>query len=1040
MVSSTFTNLQNHRAALIDAIGAHNLHPNVMENDSARLVDVIDSSLEMVRDSAAYIGVISLKYGEIPECPVRNPDNLSLTELEFNEAQRLDRPILLFIMGDKHPVTKADIERDVEKEKKLDAFRERAKKKSPDGSVNRVYAVFNSLEEFKDELGPSLAELSQYLDSANTDARDNDSPPVKDTAIPKPPAFYAKPDYIGSHRFVGRAAELQTLNDWAMPADPTNVLIFEAIGGNGKSMLTWQWAKFHSIIARTDWAGRFWYSLYEKGAVMADFCQRALAYMTGRPLEKFAKRNTAQLKDELLDQLHSKPWLIIIDGLERALVAYHRIDAAEVPDEEVNVPTDKIGNRNPRDAIRDEDNDLLRALAVAAPSKILISSRLTPRVLLNPSGQTIPGAKRINLPGLRPPDAERLLRSCGIERDIEGDSAAIQSYLTANCDNHPLVIGVLGGIINNYLENRGNFDAWLADPHAGGELDLAKLDLIQRRNHILRVALDALSPESKQLLSMLALITDSLDSHTLKALNPFLPPEPDEVLKPQPPEEDPIWWVLSDERKAQRQKQYQAELVRWQDYEKAVSARLASAEFRAAPKKLEAAVSDLEQRGLLQWDERERKYNLHPVVRSIAAGWMQAEDAERYGMRVVDHFSAVSHSPYEQAKTLEDLRPGLTVVRMLLKLGRFQQAYNAYKGDLDTALKTNLRAETEVLSLLRPFYPNGWMALPIGVKQIDITDLANSAAGALFAIDELEASQSLVEAAMLTDLRNENWVGVITRLLNLGLTYGEQDRLAKEDYCMSCSLEVALLTDSKVDHFRSRLAHFRVLAEIGQSERAEALWRELDSMGRDWSRHEYVPGDAEWKYAEFLFWNGKLSESHLEKTERLAIAGKYHLAIKNVQHLRGIWQLAQGNWSQAAVSLAESLRMARESGIADAFAETGLALAKHHLGQLADPRDEAARLAQFRNPAHRYLAQLWLALGDQEKARHHALASYRSAWGDGEPYVRRYELARTTELLQQMQVPIPNLPPYNPDKDAPIPWAAEVRAAINKLRDEKQAN
>jgi len=64
----------------------------------------------------------------------------------------------------------------------------------------------------------------------------------------------------------------------------------------------------------------------------------------------------------------------------------------------------------------------------------------------------------------------------------------------------------------------------------------------------------------------------------------------------------------------------------------------------------------------------------------------------------------------------------------------------------------------------------------------------------------------------------------------------------------------------------------------------------------------------------------------------------------------------------------------------------------------------------------------------------------RSAWGDGEPYVRRYELARTTELLQQMQVPIPNLPPYNPDKDAPIPWAAEVRAAINKLRDEKQAN
>lgn len=239
------------------------------------------------------------------------------------------------------------------------------------------------------------------------------------TGIPKPPAFYAKPDYIGSHKFTGRTAELQVLTDWAVPADPTNLLLFEAIGGNGKSMLTWEWTTNprHALAARPadkPWAGRFWYSFYERGAIMADFCQRALAYMTGRPLEYFAKKRTAELKDELLAQFHAQPWLLILDGLERILVAYHRIDAAEVPDEEANIPTDKIADRNPCDAIRDEDNDLLRALAAAAPSKLLVSSRLTPRVLLNPSGQPIPGAKRITLPGLRPPDAEALLRSCGI--------------------------------------------------------------------------------------------------------------------------------------------------------------------------------------------------------------------------------------------------------------------------------------------------------------------------------------------------------------------------------------------------------------------------------------------------------------------------------------------------------------------------------------------------------------------------------------------------------------------------------------------------
>jgi hypothetical protein len=104
MVSSTFSDLQEHRAALIEAVHGRRLHANVMENDSARLVDVIDSSLQMVRESSAFIGVISHKYGQTPECPKRNPYKLSITELEFNEAQRLGRPTLLFIMGDEHPV------------------------------------------------------------------------------------------------------------------------------------------------------------------------------------------------------------------------------------------------------------------------------------------------------------------------------------------------------------------------------------------------------------------------------------------------------------------------------------------------------------------------------------------------------------------------------------------------------------------------------------------------------------------------------------------------------------------------------------------------------------------------------------------------------------------------------------------------------------------------------------------------------------------------------------------------------------------------
>jgi hypothetical protein len=149
---------------------------------------------------------------------------------------------------------------------------------------------------------------------------------------------------------------------------------------------------------------------------MADFCRRALAYVTGRPLDEFKRLKTLELGDQLLHHLQDRPWLFVLDGLERVLVAYHRYDAAHLRDEEANQPTDAIARRDPCAAIRPEDDDLLRRLAAAAPSKLLVTSRLVPRVLLNAANQPIPGVRRMALSGLRPADAEALFRACGAER------------------------------------------------------------------------------------------------------------------------------------------------------------------------------------------------------------------------------------------------------------------------------------------------------------------------------------------------------------------------------------------------------------------------------------------------------------------------------------------------------------------------------------------------------------------------------------------------------------------------------------------------
>jgi len=55
---------------------------------------------------------------------------------------------------------------------------------------------------------------------------------------------------------------------------------------------------------------------------------------------------------------------------------------------------------------------------------------------------------------------------------------------------------------------------------------------------------------------------------------------------------------------------------------------------------------------------------------------------------------------------------------------------------------------------------------------------------------------------------------------------------------------------------------------------------------------------------------------------------------------------------------------------------------------------------------------LWRAISDQAQAKKHTLAGCEWAWSDGKPYVKRYELNRAAELLCEMKIPPPDLPPY----------------------------
>ena len=826
--------------------------------------------------------------------------------------------------------------------------------------------------------------------------------------------------------------KLATLDDWAAPGDAHTVLLFEAIGGTGKSMLTWEWTTRHAPGVRGDWAGRFWYSFYEKGAVMADFCRRALAYMTGQPIEQLSKMNQAELSELLFRLLQARPWLLVLDGLERVLIAYHRYDAAQVRDEQAG-RTDEIARRDPCAAIRPEDDDLLRSLAGAGPSKILITSRLVPRVLLNRANQPILGVLHERLPGLRPAEAEALLRDCG----VQGDSHTIRTYLQRHCDCHPLVTGIVAGLVNDYLPARGHFDPWAAAPEYGGGLDLAELDLVQKRNHILRAALMALSDTDRQLLSTLALLSEAVDYNTLSAFNPHLPNEPQAVPEPVRPDADRDWAYMSEQEQRAAREVYELAVERYAGYRRRLELRQPSSDFLAAPRNLALTVRNLEQRGLLQYDRQAGRYDLHPVVRGIAAGGLRPEDRERLGQRVVDHFSTRRRDPYEEAESLDDLQDGLTVVRTLLRMGRMQAAYDAYRGDLSMALSVNLEANAEIVSLLSPFFTRGWLSPSANLPDGAVSYLATDVALALEGLGELNQAIVLHKSALQSDIARRNWTYVTIDLMNLATALERQNNLAQAERYLAQALELAELTGSYRIMFVTRLHAFRQLANSGREAEAQRMWTLLDPMGREWPRYLYKPGDAEVSYARFQLDRETLAEEHLARAEQLARSGHNRHGLRQLYALRGEWLLERNEWAGAAESLAEAVRLAREANTSDPEAEARHATARLRLEQRPAPDEEAERLAGLPKPAHLPLAELWQAIGDRDRATRHALAAYRLAWADGEPHVRRYDLKRATRLLTMLDVEIPALPVYVPAIGAKLPGYDMVAAAIETLRNAK---
>jgi hypothetical protein len=189
--------------------------------------------------------------------------------------------------------------------------------------------------------------------------------------------------------------------------------------------------------------------MIEKPTDFESFTAHALAYCSGQPLDEVHKLDLQSRTEQLWQILDGEPFLLVMDGLERILVAYNRLDAPRMLDDELDEQTaNRIADAHGLHAGAGETflarhrlractdpraGRFLQALTELQRSRILVSSRLYPPELQTRTAQPLPGSAVHLQQGLATSDALTLWRELGGER-CPGRAAAPFE----NCGPYPL--------------------------------------------------------------------------------------------------------------------------------------------------------------------------------------------------------------------------------------------------------------------------------------------------------------------------------------------------------------------------------------------------------------------------------------------------------------------------------------------------------------------------------------------------------------------------------------------------------------------------
>ena len=956
-ISSTSLDLPPHRKQAMEACMRMGMFPIMMEHLPASDADAIRVSLEMVDEAEIYVGIFAWRYGYIPA-----GYQISITEMEYQRAVERNIPRLIFIMHDDHPIEESDVETGIGAEK-LEVLKSQV-------MTEQVVNFFISPEDLRAQLIHSLIPY-----------RMPDIGPLHPrfaSDIPLPPEPYIAHPYalLETGKIIGRTAELEALRKWAQsPENPLQFVV--AIGGMGKSALTWKW--FHDLAPTEipDLAGRMWWSFYESDAHYENFITRALAYVSQRPREKLETLPLSERETQLLGILDQYPYLIVLDGLERLMVAYARLDAVRLSNGDLDEQTAHFRTEDTPEFQRKRQlrqmtdtriGVFLRKLTQIRASQIVFSTRLFPVVLEAIYGEPMAGVQVYDLSGLTDGDALALWQSFQVSGSPDALLPMFHSF-----DNYPLLIRALAGEVAKFRRAPGDFDRWL---RANPDFSPATLPIVQVKSHILQFALQGLSVPAKR---------------TLQTIAAFRMPA---------------------------------------NYDTLVDVLVGTGNLLSHEHLLDEILTDLEDRGLVGWDKRSNRYDLHPVVRGVVWQQIEIDTKQSIYKNLQTYFEAMPVLEHHDVHKLEDLAPSIELFNSLIGLKNYNDALTIFYERLSRQLQYNLSSHGQRAELLEMFFPDGLNALPAVTRKTSKAFVLGNLARSYVYLgrpgDAVELYRKNIEVN--GDKKNKVRTVVQGQLSNVY-------RLIGELYMAEYTAREAILSAIDIEDELWRVDGIKYLGIMqttcGNPDGATYLDYAMDyfeSIG-----HVPLQSTIITHQVQLKLWTGAYAEA-LELSEystEITSEGNHHHYIRSLR-LQGEAHLHLGDLTRAFSTIHEALTEARQVSmvveeipclidLVEVYRQQGLFEKAY---EILNDIWEMVR----RGPYHLYFvdtllvaSKLALSEDDLQRATDYAHQAYQRAWADGEPYTYAWGLAQAESLLQILGSYPPDLPVFNSAGLPPLP-------------------